>query len=292
MVRRLVRLSPPYYAAIAISIALTAIYRPFYPAGHYIELRPDLLLCSLTYTCYPLGMDLDVPVGWSLEFEVQFYLIACCLVPLVVGSARPRAGSPRRCCSRSFRSRRPTSVLRYAPPFVIGMAVVAHRRGALGLPLFAALTVAIAGGWAFLLRDPWTGATIALGALAIAVGVPMPKPLVWLGGISYSLYLLHEKLGPPFVRGIKMLGLPTLDLGWLILWSGLAIAGCIAAAWLLHRYVELPAVRWSHAIRVRSAASGEQRLAPGPREHRVDRSRGRRGASAAWPSRSHCRHLP
>jgi peptidoglycan/LPS O-acetylase OafA/YrhL len=140
---------------------------------------------------------------------------------------------------------------------VIGMATVAHRRGALGLPLFAAITVAIAGVWAAMLGDPGTGAVIALGALAIAIGVPMPAPLVWLGGISYSLYLIHEKLGPPVVRGVKLLGWPTMDVGWMILWAGLAIAGCIAAAWLFHRLIEAPAVRWSHAVRVRPAPSGE-----------------------------------
>ena len=252
--RRLVRLSPPYYVAIALSIALTVIYRRVYPTGHYADLRPDLLLCSLTYSCYPLGMDLYVPVGWSLELEVQFYLLAGCIVPLAVRLGAPAAWIAAAALLAVSPLAPMTTALRYAPPFVIGMAIVAHRRGALGFPLFAALTAAIAGGWAALLGDPWTGATIALGALAIAVGVPMPAPLVWLGGISYSLYLAHEKLGPPFVRGVKLLGFPTLDTGWLVLWSGLAVAGCIAAAWLLHRFVEMPAVRWSHAIRVAPAS--------------------------------------
>jgi peptidoglycan/LPS O-acetylase OafA/YrhL len=257
MARRLVRLSPPYYAAIALSIALTVIYRRVYPAGHYVDLRPDLLLCSLSYVCYPLGMEMYVPVGWSLELEVQFYLFACAIVPLVFWLGAPAAWLAAALLLVATPFTPFASALHYAPPFVIGMAIVAHRRGALGQPLFVAITVTIAAGWAWLIGDPVTGATIALGALAIAIGVPMPAPLVWLGGISYSLYLIHEKLGPPFVRGVKLMGWPTIDVGWMILWSGLAIAGCIAAAWLFHRLIEAPAVRWSHAVRVRTAPSGE-----------------------------------
>jgi peptidoglycan/LPS O-acetylase OafA/YrhL len=254
MARRMVRLSPPYYAAIALSIALTVIYRRVYPAGHYVDLRPDLLLCSLSYVCYPLGMEMYIPVGWSLELEVQFYLFACAIVPLAFWLGAPAAWLAGAALLAISPFAPMETALRYAPPFVIGMAIVAHRRGALGLPLFAAITVAIAGVWAAMLGDPGTGAVIALGALAIAIGVPMPAPLVWLGGISYSLYLIHEKLGPPIVRGVKLLGWPTMDVGWMSLWAGLAIAGCIAAAWLFHRFIEAPAVRWSHAIRVAPAS--------------------------------------
>src|SRR5262245_47969822 len=55
MARRLVRLSPPYYAAIALTLAFYEVFRRVHPAAHYPELRADLLGCSFAYLCYPLG---------------------------------------------------------------------------------------------------------------------------------------------------------------------------------------------------------------------------------------------
>jgi peptidoglycan/LPS O-acetylase OafA/YrhL len=113
-------------------IALTVIYRRVYPAGHYVDLRPDLLLCSLSYVCYPLGMEMYVPVGWSLELEVQFYLFACAIVPLVFWLGAPAAWLAAALLLVATPFTPFASALHYAPPFVIGMAIVAHRRGALG----------------------------------------------------------------------------------------------------------------------------------------------------------------
>jgi peptidoglycan/LPS O-acetylase OafA/YrhL len=253
MARRLVRLTPPYYAAIALTLALNEVFRRVYAAGQYPELRADLLSCSLAYLCYPLGLPLYIPVAWTLEIELQFYLLACLLVPLAVSLGARGAWMVAAGLLALSPFAPEETALRYAAPFVIGMAIVAHRRAALGLRFLVALTVAIAAGWGAFLGEVETGAIVALGALAIAVGVPMPRPLVWLGGVSYPLYLLHRQVGSPIVRGVKLLGWPTLDIGWLILWGGLGIAGSILAAWLLHRFVEVPAVRWSHAVKVRGA---------------------------------------
>jgi peptidoglycan/LPS O-acetylase OafA/YrhL len=55
------------------------------------------------------------------------------------------------------------------------------------------------------LGEPETGAIVAVGAIAIAVRLRMPAWLVWIGGISYSLYLVHPLLGSRIVRGVKLL---------------------------------------------------------------------------------------
>jgi len=252
MMRRMVRLTPPYFAAIALALALFEIFRRANPAGVYLELRPDLLLCSLAYLCYPLGLPLYVNVGWSLEIEVQFYLLACCSVPLVLARGARTAWLTAACLVAIAPFAPEVTALRYAPPFVVGMAIVAYRRGTLGLPVFALLSVGLSAWWGAFLGEPETGTILALGALAIALEVHMPAALVWLGGISYSLYLVHVPLAPAFVSAVKRGGYPVDGL-WMWLWCGTAIAAAIAVAWLLHRYVEAPATRWSRAIAVRSA---------------------------------------
>ena len=66
MARRMVRLSPPYFAAIALVLALYEIFSRLNPMGVYLEPRATCC-CSLAYVCYPLGLPLYLNVGWSLE---------------------------------------------------------------------------------------------------------------------------------------------------------------------------------------------------------------------------------
>jgi peptidoglycan/LPS O-acetylase OafA/YrhL len=252
MARRMVRLTPPYFAAIALVILLLELARRLNPAGTYFGLRADSLACTLTYTCFPLGLKNYLNVGWSLEIEVQFYLLACAIVPLALARGARTAWPVAACAIALAPFVSETIALWYAPPFALGMAIVAFRRGALGLPLFALLSVGLGAYWAFLLREPETGAIVALGALAIALGVRMPAALTWLGGISYSLYLLHVPLGQPAVGVLSRSGLPMAG-AWPWLWCAAAIAVSIAAAWLLHRLVEAPATRWSRKIALQRA---------------------------------------
>ncbi|HEV7379838.1 MAG TPA: acyltransferase [Dyadobacter sp.] len=64
------------------------------------------------------------------------------------------------------------------------------------------------------------------------------KPLLFLGKISYSLYLLHQYIGLNLIESFRNLGLgiyPSLFI---------CLAICIALAWLVTTYIEIPAVRY------------------------------------------------
>ena len=251
MARRMVRLTPPYFAAIALVLVLFEILERVNPAGAYLQPRADLLLCSIAYVCSPLGLPLYLNVGWSLEIEVQFYLLACCLVPLALALG-PRTAWLAAAFLAAIAPLTPVvTALYHAPAFVLGMSIVAYRRGVVGLPAFALISLGLGAYSGATLTEPETGAILALGALAIALRLRMPAALVWLGGISYSLYLVHTPLGPAFVSGVKRAGLP-MDGPWPWLWAALAIGGAIVVAWLMHRFVEIPALRWSRKIAVGS----------------------------------------
>lgn len=253
MARRMLRLSPPYFAAIALALLLFEVASRVNPTGSYLGLQPDLLACSLAYVCWPLGLPLYLNVGWSLEIEAQFYLAACVLVPLALAGGARTAWLAAACLLSLAPFVREEFALHYAPPFLLGMALVAHRRGAIGLHALVLISLCLGAYWAAVLREAETGVMVALGALAIALRIRMPAPLVWIGGISYSLYLVHVPLAPLFVSGLRRFGLPVLG-AWTWLWCAVAIGGSIAVAWLMHRFVEVPATRWSRTIAPASAA--------------------------------------
>jgi peptidoglycan/LPS O-acetylase OafA/YrhL len=253
LARRMARLSPPYFAAIALALLLFDVASRVNPSGTYLSLQPDLLACSLAYVCWPLGLPLYLNVGWSLEIEAQFYLAASVLVPLALAGGARTAWLAAACLLSLAPFVPEEFALHYAPPFALGMALVAYRRGAFGLHALTLIILCLGVYWAALLREPETGAMVALGAFAIALRVRMPAALVWVGGISYSLYLVHVPLAPLFVSGLRRFGVPVLG-AWTWLWCAVALAGSIAAAWLLHRFVERPATRWSRTIAPAGAA--------------------------------------
>jgi peptidoglycan/LPS O-acetylase OafA/YrhL len=73
------------------------------------------------------------------------------------------------------------------------------------------------------------------------------RPLVWLGAVSYCLYLVHEPL-----ERLLGLGLAPLMQGNAALFTAIWIPGSITlpvlAAWLLHQWIEVPALRAGRAL--------------------------------------------
>lgn len=63
-------------------------------------------------------------------------------------------------------------------------------------------------------------------------------PLVWLGGISYTLYLLHQNIGYVVIREVYELG----GNGWMGI--SLALIIVVTLATMLSKWVERPASRW------------------------------------------------
>jgi peptidoglycan/LPS O-acetylase OafA/YrhL len=97
----------------------------------------------------------------------------------------------------------------------------------------------------------------ALGGLITAVGLAAALTLTFirirptsvfsvLGAISYSVYLLHVPIGGRVVNlGTRLT--PTLLNRGMIL--ALAVVATLAVSYLFHRWIELPAQRWSAGIR-------------------------------------------
>ncbi len=263
---RFFRIYPTYWVAFGILLGLRLVALPLNHTGLAQNLPAgargwvaDLLLLN-PY----LGEPATLSVSWTLVYELGFYL---CAAPAIVTWRRRvidgriwfaagallcfapwsvRAGSP------------PWIVLGMWPNFFAGVAAwwIVRRGGRrAGLGLLAALAAMTIGQAA--VTDAWGGSFILGRLTAIATGVALvglhapaerwgatrsARSLCWLGGISYSLYLIHLPLILPLQNlGTRLVSpsSPAYVLVWLLM-LGAAMIGAV----MLNRGVEAPVHRW------------------------------------------------
>jgi peptidoglycan/LPS O-acetylase OafA/YrhL len=254
--RRFTRIVPLYWAALTLRIAqitlkptaaLDSVLTPWRIAASYLFIPAR----NGNGEMFPL-----VTVGWTLNYEVFFYLLfagalvlnispLAFLTPILtalalVGMARP-AGWP------DFTALASTIVIEFL--YGVLLAHLATRRRLPGNALAALLLV---GGFLTLLLmpgapAPWgflawglPAAAIVVGAVALEdkLGGRLPKWLLAAGDASYALYLSHTFLlfyiGNT-ITGMHITGAPALA-GAIVL----SLAVSFPAAVLVHRYLEKP----------------------------------------------------
>jgi peptidoglycan/LPS O-acetylase OafA/YrhL len=242
---------------------------------------------TMTHGLFPNSVLPDVWVGflgaaWSLSTEWQFYLfalligarlglmrmawlfLALSLAAFVWQIAAPDAWQ----FSRAFL---PNKAQYFALGIVSASVIRGDRRSL--RPYLAVLTVtlvisALEGGIDKLLPPVvWTACLAAqlmvssprtaesrhwvpvfvsmmLGWLA---SILQSKPMVWLGAVSYCIYLINEP-----VQKLIGVGLAFLTEGHATLFIATWIPGSVVlpiiAAWWLHDWIELPAQRYGHGV--------------------------------------------
>ncbi len=132
-------------------------------------------------------------------------------------------------------------VQKYIPFFAIGILAyrvwIGTRTPLSQVPAlaFALLTVAVLDERETFLVAVFVAAIFS----AIAVRPPrvaMPAALTWLGGISYTLYLVHENIGYALLLALEGRGLPPF------LAIAVALGVAVSLAWLVSLLVERPAL--------------------------------------------------
>lgn len=236
---------------------------------------------TMTHGLFPDGFSNAVWVrflgtAWSLSTEWQFYVLALLLgyrlglqrmsglfLVMAAGYLIWDAAAPEAWhFSRAFL---PNKAQYFALGIISARLVREGRQAANCYLAVLAATLALCacrGDFDKLLPPMlWTA---CLGAQAVASGprqwgllVETPlrwlamllqsRPLVWLGAVSYCLYLVHEPL-----ERLLGLGLASLMQGNATLFTAIWIPGSIIlpvlAAWLLHQWLEVPALRAGRAL--------------------------------------------
>jgi peptidoglycan/LPS O-acetylase OafA/YrhL len=218
--RRLTRLEPPYIVALTVLLGLKLAGIVSTPGAEHGAAAPAELLkhyaASLFYVHNIVYGEMSTILGlaWSLEVEVQFYILA----PLLTSIFAIRSAPLRRLIliiaigvlSRLFGVDKPSdglTILNHAPYFLAGMLLADLHlagldRGPRSANLWDLLAVlGIAGaflapayGFAPALTVPWF---VLLAFASVFRAGPVRSffraaPVVILGGMCYSIYLWHS----------------------------------------------------------------------------------------------------
>lgn len=263
ILKRIVRLDPPYIVSIALLLLLGLTYalysgRPFEIEGHPVSLAQVAL--HLGYVNVFFGYEWLNPSFWTLAIEFQYYILMGMLFSLLVSRRRavrlaaiiaigassltaggemlPGAGGA------------PFSnfITRFAFLFLLGIVSFQRRVGIIGPSEFGLLIALCIAGCYLTVGMPSTFA----GVLAVAVirFYKLRNSLVsdFFGKISYSLYLLHWPLGhlTLSILGLKLLKAEGDAARTFVIFVALGV--CIASAYVLYVLVERPSQRWASRI--------------------------------------------
>ena len=286
--RRIVRLDPPYFAALGLALLLALVRTQ---DGATFPYHASDVALHVGYLSGLARRPWIVSVFWTLGIEFQYYLgvglVVAAMVPLRRHLTTPAWTGPimvglllagtflLRALELQVTTNWGAQVWddtwmgsRHA--FLLGMAALVVRR--FRLSLFWVLGVAtIVFGWNHMLTwlavhqwPDWSAirpGVVLTGIAAAIVLAPthwpwlrhLGRPLAGLGTISYSLYVTHPLLVGMVVARLVVSGwMPNSSFGlWCVF--GAELAMCLGFATGFYLLVERPGLRWSRLIRITSA---------------------------------------
>ena len=265
--RRQIRLDPVYWVAIVVSLSMLLLEQI---VGEHADpmFSPLEVLINGLYLHEITGTREILSVAWTLCIEIQFYLAFVLILWLCVGL--------KKLLPRLYGSYLPETVVMLAVS-VAGMVFwkVGAFQSAYFVPVFCYFTLGALVCWGVIGKIPVQLVYVAIAAAAVTglvaesrlmivgsgtalmfsvLGLRGKLKTTWnwtwiqfLGGISYSLYLIHKPIGTMLVMraGYKLTG-SSMASG--IAWAVVAAAVSIFAAWVMYRLVERPSQRWAASI--------------------------------------------
>lgn len=268
LLRRSVRLDPPYWFAIALTIGLAVVSAYFVPGKQLPSISAGQFVAHVFYLQEVLGYPEIGPIFWTLCQEVQFYLIYALL--LAVTRNDPAQSMQGRATVVGIAVAALISLL-----WPLGIVTWEPWRGSF-LPLWHCFLLGAGAYWTwqyprmaiyyfsyvailtFAAALKLDDVTLAAALTAIALWYATTtggiyrwlnwRWLQFLGLISYSLYLVHNPVsGGLFRIGYDLTGRSVLTEAF---WWVIVILGCVsfsAAMWWL---IERPSMALAKRIKL------------------------------------------
>ncbi len=269
---RFSRLYPAYWAAAAATFAVVTLCGL---PGQEVSLSEAIV--NLTMIQALLGAPHIDGAYWSLQAELIFYVNMLLLfrmgafrrpnevvalwvgLAIAVQSAEVGCQTALPACAGILSKISTIASLEFIPLFGIGIILFASKKGTrIGIASQSVLALC----FFTLIRFEGFVAAVIDGGLAIALWLALTghlamlasRPLVFLGALSYTLYLIHENIGYVIIRSLEQAGLQPLAT------IAVAFAVSLSLAFALHHTIEKPSM---HALRKVDISHLIRRLRPG-----------------------------
>lgn len=246
LLKRNVRLYPPYLASIAVTVLVTNFMMA--PLLHMprLTVTAQSLLLHFAYLNDLAHVPWINVVYWTLAIEFQWYLLVGLMFPLLVTRNRvARFAGLAGLMLAYFAVGNDRLIFHSIPIFLVGVFVFQYRTGLIDLRamvgLIAVMVLAMIGpiGWIV------AGVSVTTGML-IAFSTFHHPAADRVGDVSYSLYLLHLPIGVTLI-GCLSHWLPYSG-SYMIVLDVVGLAACGVVAWIMYQLIEKPSQEMSSAI--------------------------------------------
>ena len=248
MLKRFVRIEPPYLVAVAIGV-FYLIARNYIPGTVAVDLTPSIkeIILHLGYLIpFFENVKWINEVFWTLAVEFQYYLALSILFPLLLtNKIWTRIVFYTLFIGAGFMGTSYEFFPHWAPYFLAGIVYTLYRKKRISHTEFWTMAAVLTGVIYHLLGGVDLGIAI-VGLLLIHYLTNFKtKVTLFLGKISYSLYLLHSIIGAAFINYLSHRFTAPYQ-KFLVISLGFLIS--VFAAYLLYRFVEKPTHNYAKKI--------------------------------------------
>ena len=247
LLKRNIRLYPPYLASIAITILATNfVLVPLFHIPRMTVTGRDLLL-HFAYLNDLAHLPWVNVVYWTLAIEFQWYLLVGLTMPLLASrSPWPRFTATAAMMLAYYTVYWDRTVFHYLPVFLIGVFVFQYRAQIIGWGEMLGLVTVVTFG--MLRLSGWLVPLVAVPTgLLIAYSQFHNQAADRVGDVSYSLYLLHLPIGVSVI-GLLSHWLPYSS-AYIGVLDAIGVAASLWAAWIMYQFIEKPSQEMSSAIK-------------------------------------------